>query len=399
MESVGLVIFLFLVGIAVGSEINLEDFEKLKDTKAAFGIGCFCQFVLMPFCGVVVTTVVDLESITSGIPSPAVSAAAYALGSTLMWAAPGGSTSNLFTFLAGGNVPLSVAMSVCSNCVALFWYPFLVYVLWTLRFGEQANTGECSLNMPIENMLFATGVSCLAVFCGVALKRFGSEKLRDTAQKICSVASLVFLILLTMKAFEQIQKNVVITPLKILLGVMCQPVGAMLGVLLSKICGQPMTIARTIAFETGVQNFGLPITVIQLSFHPEAPFIGEMISAPLMACCAYPLWSILMVIIFRIFSLKEADKEMVDAEEEAPDVPEMLQSSPSIPEEEHGKPNPLSSSDVSVNISNRSLKKQKSLRNQKSTIFNMEPIRDPDLVPQELADSMRNRKYRVPFTP
>ena len=44
MESAGLVLFLFLVGIAVGSEIDLEDFKKLKDSKAAFGIGCLCQF-------------------------------------------------------------------------------------------------------------------------------------------------------------------------------------------------------------------------------------------------------------------------------------------------------------------------------------------------------------------
>jgi predicted Na+-dependent transporter len=398
MESAGLVLFLFLVGIAVGSEIDLEDFKKLKDSKAAFGIGCLCQFVLMPFCGVVVTSVVDLESITSGIPSPAVSAASYALGSTLMWAAPGGSTSNLFTYLAGGNVPLSVAMSVCSNCVALFWYPFLVYVLWTLRFGEQAKTGECSLNMPVQNMVFATGVSCLAVFCGTALRRYGSEKLRTVAQKICSVASLIFLILLTLKAFQAIQKNVVITPLKILLGVCCQPIGGMLGVLVSKICGQPMRTARTIAIETGVQNFGLPITVIQLSFHEDAPFIGEMVSAPLMACCAYPLWSIVMVLIFRALALKEADKEMITVEEEVTDVPEMLVGSPSVQDEKTENPNPLSASDVSVSMSGKSVRSvQKSLRSQKSRILNMEPIRDIDMVPQELTDSQR--KYRIPFTP
>jgi hypothetical protein len=203
---------------------------------------------------------------------------------------------------------------------------------------------------------------------------------------------------LTLNAFEQIQKNVVITPLKMLLGVCCQPVGGMLGVLVSKICGQPMKIARTVAFETGVQNFGLPITVIQLSFRPEAPFIGEMISAPLMACCAYPLWSILMVVIFRTFALKEADEETMTVEEEVPEVPEMLEGSPEVQEEKKEGQNQLSASHVSIGMSSASVRTlQRSVRSQKSTVWNMEPIRDITMVPQELTDSQR--KYRVPFSP
>jgi hypothetical protein len=105
-----------------------------------------------------------------------------------------------------------------------------------------------------------------------------------------------------------------------------------------------------------------------------------------------------MVLIFRALALKEADKEMVTVEEEVTDVPEMLVGSPTVQDEKTENPNPLSASDVSVSMSGKSVRSvQKSLRSQKSRILNMEPIRDIDMVPQELTDSQR--KYRIPFTP
>ena len=107
--------FLLMVGIAVGADIEIDDFRKMKDNKIAFVIGCSCQFLAMPCCGFFIVNSVDLHSMTSGIPNPDVAAASYALGTILTWAAPGGPTSNFFTLLVGGDVSLSVAMSVCSG--------------------------------------------------------------------------------------------------------------------------------------------------------------------------------------------------------------------------------------------------------------------------------------------
>ena len=112
-------VFLLMVGIAVGAEVEIDDFRKMKDNKIAFVIGCSCQFLVMPLCGFLIVNLVDLHSMTSGIPTPDVSAAAYALGTILTWAAPGGVTSNFFAFLVGGDVSLSVSMSVCSGVLSV----------------------------------------------------------------------------------------------------------------------------------------------------------------------------------------------------------------------------------------------------------------------------------------
>ena len=110
---------LLMVGTAVGAEVEIDDFRKMKDNKIAFVIGCSCQFLVMPLCGFLIVNLVDLHSMTSGIPTPDVSAAAYALGTILTWAAPGGATSNFFAFLVGGDVSLSVSMSVCSGVLSV----------------------------------------------------------------------------------------------------------------------------------------------------------------------------------------------------------------------------------------------------------------------------------------
>ena len=110
---------LLMVGTAVGAEVEIDDFRKMKDNKIAFVIGCSCQFLIMPLCGFLIVNLVDLHSMTSGIPTPDVSAAAYALGTILTWAAPGGVTSNFFAFLVGGDVSLSVSMSVCSGVLSV----------------------------------------------------------------------------------------------------------------------------------------------------------------------------------------------------------------------------------------------------------------------------------------
>ena len=112
---------LLMVGTAVGAEVEIDDFRKMKDNKIAFVIGCSCQFLVMPLCGFLIVNLVDLHSMTSGIPTPDVSAAAYALGTILTWAAPGGATSNFFAFLVGGDVSLSVSMSVCSGVLSVVY--------------------------------------------------------------------------------------------------------------------------------------------------------------------------------------------------------------------------------------------------------------------------------------
>ena len=199
------------------------------------------------------------------------------------------------------------------------WYPFLVYILWTIPFGAMADTGDCKLKIPTENMLFGVSVNAGAVFIGILLRRYGKKCFRTCMQMVCSAATGLFLVLGFFVVLGRANETV-LTPLKIFLGCCCQPVGGLLGFFISKMCGRTNRIAFTIAFETGIQNFTLPLAILALSFHPDSPFLPEMLSTPLLANASYLLWSALMTIICRMIAAKYSQEERGEAGARAQEV-------------------------------------------------------------------------------
>ena len=187
------------------------------------------------------------------------------------------------------------------------WYPFLLYILWTIPFGAMADTGDCKLKIPTENMLFGVSVNAGAVFIGILLRRYGKKCFRTCMQMVCSAGTVLLLVLGFFVILGRANETV-LTPLKIFLGCCCQPVGGLLGFFISKMCGRTNRIAFTIAFETGIQNFTLPLAILALSFHPDSPFLPEMLSTPLLANASYSLWSALMTIICRMIAGKDSQE-------------------------------------------------------------------------------------------
>ena len=199
------------------------------------------------------------------------------------------------------------------------WYPFLVYILWTIPFGAMADTGDCKLTIPTENMLKGVSANAGAVFIGILLRRYGTKSFRTCMQMVCSAGTVLLLVLGFFVILGRINE-VVLTPLKIFLGCCCQPVGGLLGFFISKMCGRTNRIAFTIAFETGIQNFTLPLAILALSFHPDSPFLPEMLSTPLLANASYSLWSALMTIICRMIAGKDSQEARGEGGAGAQDV-------------------------------------------------------------------------------
>ena len=138
-------------------------------------------------------------------------------------------------------------------------------------------------------------------------------------QMVCSAATGLFLVLGFFVMWKRANETV-LTPLKIFLGCCCQPVGGLLGFFISKMCGRTNRIAFTIAFETGIQNFTLPLAILALSFHPDSPFLPEMLSAPLLANASSLLWSALMTIICRMIAGKDSQEARGEGGAGAQDV-------------------------------------------------------------------------------
>ncbi len=105
-----------IIMFGMGTTMNLQDFEKVLKMPIPVFIGIFLQYVIMPSIAMCMVFIFNFE--------PAIAA-----GIILIGCCPGGVASNVMTYLAGGNVALSVAMTSISTLISPVLTPFLMKVL------------------------------------------------------------------------------------------------------------------------------------------------------------------------------------------------------------------------------------------------------------------------------
>ena len=108
--AIGLPAALAVIMVGIGLSLTLADFREQARTPRATIIGTLGQVLLVPAIGIAVALVMDLPPI-------------MALGLVLVAACPGGSTSNLVTYLARGNVALSIILTVVASLVIIVTLP------------------------------------------------------------------------------------------------------------------------------------------------------------------------------------------------------------------------------------------------------------------------------------
>ena len=109
----------YLLGVVMfgmGLTLNLEDFKVVFSRPKDIIIGCLAQFTIMPLLAWVLARVFRLDD-------------ALALGVVLVGCCPGGTASNVITYLAKGDLALSVGMTGVSTILAPFLTPVLTWAL------------------------------------------------------------------------------------------------------------------------------------------------------------------------------------------------------------------------------------------------------------------------------
>jgi BASS family bile acid:Na+ symporter len=105
-----------IIMFGMGTTLNLKDFTRIVTMPWPVFIGIFLQFTVMPLVGYAIAMTWGFE--------PEIAAGIILIGSC-----SGGVASNLMTYLAGGNVALSVTMTSCSTLVSPLMTPFLMQTL------------------------------------------------------------------------------------------------------------------------------------------------------------------------------------------------------------------------------------------------------------------------------
>lgn len=178
------------------------------------------------------------------------------IGLVLIACCPGGSSSNVFSKLAGGDVALSVSLTAVSSIITLFTIPLV------MQFAT-ASTGEAiGIHLPVKNLLMQNVVTMLLpILLGIALRRYR----REIALKIDRVLSkLAFPALMFLAAVFFVQHRATIADNFTSLGLattlllLC---AVAVAVALSALFRLKSQERRTIVIEVGMQNAAQAIAI------------------------------------------------------------------------------------------------------------------------------------------
>ena len=156
---------LMLIMFAMGLNMNARDFKEVLLHPKDVLIGCAAQFTLMPLIAYALSKIFALDP-------------ALAAGVILVGACPGGTASNVITFIAKGDVALSIGMTAVNTLIAPVITPFIVYLC--LR-----------KNVEVDALKMAWSifeVVIIPIAFGLAIKRIFKDKLNTLAKISPSMA-------------------------------------------------------------------------------------------------------------------------------------------------------------------------------------------------------------------
>lgn len=232
-----------IIMLGMGMTLTFGDFRECLKMPRWIGIGVTAQFLIMPLAGWAIATI-------SGLPNE------FKLGIILVSCCPGGTASNVVTYLAKGSVALSVLMTTCSTLLAVWLTPLLTKVY-----------ASALLKIDATEMMFSMlGIVLIPIFGGLLLNRYLGSKL-EMVKKISPLFS-VFTIVLIVSAVVGATKPSIISYWKTLIPAVftVHAIGFGLGYFWARFFKMPIKESRTISIEVGMQNSGLGASLAKTHF-------------------------------------------------------------------------------------------------------------------------------------
>lgn len=244
--ALNVILGLILFGIAI--DLRKEDFIILLNRKKSAIAGLVAHFIILPLLTYALAYLLA--------PPPEI-----ALGMVLIAACPGGNMANMFSYLAKANTALSVGLTSVSHILAIFLTPLNFAIYGRLLPGTEKIFQQISVD-PVETVLTVLLVIVLPLALGLYLAAKSPKvaaRIRPYMKKIALGAFAIFLVAAIASNVQTFVDNVTtIFPIVVLHNALALLAGYLLGRSLKV----PEGDARTIAFETGVQNAGLGLVIV-----------------------------------------------------------------------------------------------------------------------------------------
>ena len=244
LTKVILPISLFFIMFGMGVSLRPLDFKKIIQSPKVVAIGITAQMIMLPLIALIIAIALKLSS-------------EIAVGLMIIALAPGGATSNMFTYLSKGDVSLSITLTAIVSLIA----PFSIPILAGLSMDYFMDS-DSSFNLPIVKTI----VQLLVItVIPVVLGMFVLSRWEHFARKIEPIVkwfSILFLILIIVLIVLKNNANMMSYFAQAGLATLALNLTALvLGYRLSKLARLSHPQSVTISYEVGIQNGTLALVV------------------------------------------------------------------------------------------------------------------------------------------
>ncbi|WP_350562553.1 bile acid:sodium symporter family protein [Psychrobacter sp. CAL346-MNA-CIBAN-0220] len=244
-----------IIMFGMGMTLKTTDFLEIVKRPKPVLIGLLAQFTLMPLIAYLLTVIFQLDPL-------------IAVGVILVGCCPGGTSSNVITFLAKGDVALSVAITSISTLLA----PFLTPILLEIFAGQLIDIDLLSM------MITITKIVILPILLGIVVHKFLGNKIESAISVLPMISVLGISIIIA--AVVAVSKATILDSGALVFVVVAlhNLIGYSLGYLLALFLGFTEIQRRAIMIEVGMQNSGLGAALAATYFNPVAALPSAIFS-------------------------------------------------------------------------------------------------------------------------
>lgn len=245
-----------IIMLGMGLTLSFKDFRGVFTRPREIFLGILLQYTVMPLLGWLLSYLFHLPLF-------------FAVGLILVASCPGGTASNVVSYLAKADVALSVIMTSVSTLLAVVMTPLLTALLAGSRIDVNA-----------WKLFFDTfQVVILPVIAGLAMNRY-TPKLTGAVLPFAPLAAVVFITLIVSSIVGGGRDLILKSGMALIAAVFClHAFGFLLGYGLSLWLLKKEIPARTISIEVGMQNSGLGVVLARSNFSHPAAAIPSAISS------------------------------------------------------------------------------------------------------------------------
>ena len=234
---------LMVVMFGMGLTLSWKDFRIVFTRPKDILLGCVAQFLIMPLLAFGLSKLFGLE-------------AGLMAGVILVGTCPGGTSSNVMTYMAGGDVALSVGMTSVNTLLAPILTPFLSWLL--LQTTVTVDVGAMFLSI-VQVVLIPIGL-------GLLLNALLGTKLQPLHDALPCVSVLAITMIVATVVSHNAAKILSTGAIVFVVVILHNLLGYLCGYLLAAVLKLPMAKKKALSIEIGMQNSGLATSLAGTAF-------------------------------------------------------------------------------------------------------------------------------------